>query len=63
MTKRIGYVCSYCGSSAVLLDAWAEWDAARQDWVLAETSTTEFCRECDEETRLTEVELIEGDSA
>ena len=32
MDKRVGYVCSFCGSSAVLMDAWAVWDTEEQDW-------------------------------
>lgn len=60
MSKRLGYVCAYCGSSKVLLDAWAEWDTAAQEWVLSSTSTTEFCEKCDGETRLTEVELLDS---
>jgi hypothetical protein len=60
MTKRIGYACCYCGSSDVLRDAWAEWDANRQEWVLGETAAIEFCRECDGETSLTEVELADA---
>ncbi len=34
MDKRVGYVCSFCGSSAVLMDAWAVWDTEEQDWKL-----------------------------
>ena len=57
MDKRVGYVCSFCGSSAVLMDAWAVWDTEEQDWKLHDTPTQTFCRECDGETCLTEVEL------
>lgn len=57
MSKRISYVCRHCGSSAVFMDAWAAWDADKQDWVLDHTSTTEFCNDCYAETRLIEVEL------
>jgi hypothetical protein len=58
MEKRVGYVCAYCGSSAVLMDAWAAWDAERQDWVLHDTLTEALCQQCDGETSLIEVELV-----
>ena len=57
MDKRVGYVCRYCGSSAVLMDAWAAWDTDRQDWVLHDALTEAYCRECDGQTVLQEVEL------
>jgi hypothetical protein len=57
MDKRMGYICSFCGSSAVLMDAWAAWDTEKQDWVLRDTLTEAFCCECDGETCLVEVEL------
>ena len=57
MEKRVGIVCSYCGSDEVLLDSWAQWDVEKQRWVLADTATATFCRNCDGETRLIEVEL------
>jgi hypothetical protein len=57
MTKRIAYVCRHCGSSSVALDAWAEWDVEKQEWALRNTSTTEFCDDCNGETTLIEVAL------
>lgn len=60
MDKRVGYACSYCGSSAVLMDAWVAWDSEKQDWVLHDTLTEAFCRECDGETVLQEIELASG---
>ena len=57
MAKRITYVCHRCGSSDVAIDAWAEWDVQAQDWVLRNTSTSEFCDHCYSETQLVEVEL------
>jgi hypothetical protein len=57
MDKRVGYVCSFCGSSAVLMDAWAIWDTEQQGWVLHDTLTETFCCDCDGDTSLTEVEL------
>jgi hypothetical protein len=57
MGKQVSYVCCRCGSSEVLIDAWAEWDVDKQDWVLNHTSTTEFCEKCYAETTMMEVEL------
>lgn len=57
MVRRVNYICPECGSSDVLLDAWAEWDATLQDWVLHDTLTHAYCRRCDGETRLQEVVL------
>lgn len=57
MPKRVSYVCRHCGSSDVLTDAWAAWNAEKQDWVLHDTLTEAFCRHCDGETSLVEVEL------
>lgn len=57
MEKRVGYVCRFCGSSAVLMDAWAEWNVEKQDWTLHDTATEAFCRDCYSETHLVEVEL------
>jgi hypothetical protein len=39
------------------MDAWAEWDAEQQEWALHDTLTETFCRNCDGETSLIEVEL------
>lgn len=60
MTKRINYICNECGSSDVLLDAWAEWDVSQQDWVLFDTLSQAYCRRCDGEARLQEVTLQEA---
>ena len=57
MAKRVTYICGECGSSDVLMDAWAEWDARAQEWVLHDTLTNSFCGRCDGETRLIEIEL------
>jgi hypothetical protein len=57
MEKRVGYVCASCGSSAVMMDAWAVWDTEKQDWELGDTCTQSFCRECDGDASLIEVEL------
>jgi hypothetical protein len=57
---RIEIVCSTCGGDSVTRDAWAEWDAETQDWVLGAAFDYAYCHDCDEETRLEEVELEPG---
>lgn len=59
MAERLAYVCDECGGSDVLLDAWAEWNMDRQDWILHDILTSSFYRRCDSETRLIEVVLAD----
>jgi hypothetical protein len=57
---RIDIVCRFCGGHNVARDAWAEWDAEVQDWVLGRVFDQGFCYDCDAESRLEEVDLIAG---
>jgi hypothetical protein len=50
-------VCRSCGGTAVTRDAWAEWDAAGQQWVLGSVFDYAYCHDCDEETQIEEVDL------
>ena len=61
MEKRIGYVCCYCGSNSILMDAWAEWDTESQEWILSDTLVQAYCQQCDGETSLIDVELAPAD--
>ena len=45
-------VCTRCGSTAVLADAYAEWDVERQDWVLHSTYDNSTCEDCEGECSL-----------
>ena len=47
--KKIAYVCDFCGSEEVLVDAWAQWDKDSQRWELFNTFDAAFCAECDGE--------------
>ena len=38
-------------------DAWADWDSARQEWVLGAVFDDAHCHDCEGETRLDEVPL------
>jgi len=52
--SQIEYACVRCGGVAVTRDAWAEWNARQQAWVLSETFDFAFCHQCHRETHLTE---------
>jgi len=53
----VDYVCEICLGNTVTRDAWAEWDADEQNWVLGAVYDYAFCHDCQEETHLVEVEL------
>ena len=53
----VDYVCESCGGNSVTRDAWADWDAAAQDWGLGAVFDQAFCHDCGEETSLVEVDL------
>ena len=55
--KRIGMNCENCGSDHVTRDAWAEWDAASQGWILGAIFDYAFCHKCQEETHIEEVPI------
>ena len=38
--------CCHCGSDNVLVDAYAEWDADKQEWVLLTTFDDYYCQDC-----------------
>lgn len=62
MAKRFQYLCNKCGGSTVTRDAWAEWNVEEQEWQLGAAYDYAFCHDCQEETRLVEVELEPADS-
>jgi hypothetical protein len=53
----VDYVCGTCGGNTVTRDAWAEWDAGAQAWVLGAAYDYAYCHDCDAETNLVEVDL------
>jgi hypothetical protein len=53
----IDIVCNMCGGKNVTRDAWSNWEGQDQDWVLGAVFDYAYCHDCDEETRLEEVEL------
>ncbi len=54
---RVRIVCETCGSTDVSRDAWGDWDANSQQWVLRCVFDYAHCHACDGETRLAEVPL------
>ncbi|MGN6374010.1 MAG: hypothetical protein ACTHMG_00485 [Sphingomonas sp.] len=52
--KKVDYVCAHCGSSNVSHDAWADWDAAAQRWVLGAMFDYAHCHVCEGKTWLEE---------
>jgi len=56
-SKCVTYICNVCGSDDVSRDAWAAWDARKQEWVLRCAFDDAFCHRCECEVRLLEVEL------
>ena len=55
--RPVDYVCETCGGKTVTRDAWAEWDAAAQEWTLGAAYDYAFCHDCANETHLVEVDL------
>ncbi|HEX8669279.1 MAG TPA: hypothetical protein VF727_13005 [Allosphingosinicella sp.] len=51
-------ICRTCGGTAVTRDAWAEWDAGTQQWVLGSVFDYAYCHDCDEETQIEEAGLV-----
>ncbi len=50
-------VCETCGSTDVSRDAWGDWDANTQQWVLRCVFDYAHCHACDGETRLADMPL------
>lgn len=45
-------ICSRCGSTNVLKDAYAQWDKKAQEWTLQNTFDDSFCEECEGPAKL-----------
>lgn len=54
---KIQLVCSRCGGTRLLKDAWASWDTIRQEWVLHSVYDNTICEDCDDDTTVNEIEL------
>jgi len=51
---KVEYACGTCGSDHISRDAWADWDAETQQWVLGAVFDYAHCHRCEGETSLTE---------
>jgi hypothetical protein len=49
---KVQMLCGNCGSTDVSRDAWGDWDANTQEWVLRCVFDYAHCHNCDGETRL-----------
>jgi len=46
-------VCSWCGSDRVLADAYVEWNALGQYWIVGQVfDKAAFCSDCEEEASI-----------
>lgn len=57
LAPRHVYICNLCGSDQVTRDAWAEWDAVAQGWVLGALFDHAYCHRCLGSARLEQVTL------
>ena len=57
--KRIKKICGKCGSEDVLIDAYAQWNVEKQDFVLNCTFEHSFCfcNKCQGECGIIDVEV------
>jgi len=59
--NKIRKVCGTCGSDEVTKDAWAVWDENEQDWVLDNVFDYEYCMNCEGDSNIIDVEILEED--
>ena len=48
------FVCASCASHSITREAWARWDSAAAQWVLAELFDYAFCHSCHRRVELVE---------
>lgn len=58
-TGKIDIICGTCGGRNVSRDAWANWSVTQQDWELGAVFDYGHCHDCDGESRLEEVPVVE----
>lgn len=57
--KKRKMICKECGSENVMIDSWAVWDFAKQEWALYDVLDDAWCGQCEEECSIKEVETDE----
>jgi hypothetical protein len=53
-SPNVTYCCNRCGSTDVVRDAWAAWNAELQQWEIDQLFDHAFCNTCEGDTGLTE---------
>ena len=56
---KIDIICGTCGGNKVSRDAWANWDTRTQQWALGAVFDYGHCHDCNGESRLEEVPLVD----
>jgi hypothetical protein len=51
VAKKIVPVCTYCGSTFVIKDAFAVWNVEEQEWELGDTLDDGSCSACGEDQK------------
>jgi type II secretory ATPase GspE/PulE/Tfp pilus assembly ATPase PilB-like protein len=54
---KVRMVCEKCRSEEVTRDAWAEWGADEQKWVLGTVYDHTFCHNCQERTHIKQIRI------
>ena len=58
-TGKIDIICGTCGGRNVSRDAWADWSITKQEWELGGVFDYGHCHDCDGESRLVEIPLVD----
>jgi hypothetical protein len=61
MKHRITQRCAHCKGEDVVVDAWAEWDQDKQEWVLRSVFEDYFCIDCEQACDIEELEIPDDD--
>jgi hypothetical protein len=56
---KIKKVCEHCGSQAVRIEAYAQWDFDAQSWELLSRYEHSWCYDCDADTNIINREVEE----
>jgi hypothetical protein len=46
LAKKVKPVCNHCGSEDIRIEAFVEWNAAKQAWNVREVTDNIVCNEC-----------------
>ena len=56
--QKVDYKCRHCGSTDILHDAYATWNAEEQRMEIESIFDMTFCKECDGETHDVEIPYV-----